>query len=75
MPVNVANTNILAYLRRKGADSVLVLLNMAGSAQQVKLEPELAKRSAMVLAARGSDKLNLQAIQLDPFGVVVAQLK
>lgn len=73
--VDAKGTNVLAYLRKSKDSTVLVVLNMEPTAQAVQLGASLAARKATVLAATGSPTVDLGALKLEPFGVVVAKIE
>ena len=73
--VNVSGKNVLAYVRKSEGGSVLVVLNMEGTAQTVHCDTALSSRKAHVLAATGTPKADLATLNLDPFGVVILKLE
>jgi alpha-glucosidase len=81
--VNRDDQNVLAYLRTgaDGADSVLVALNMSAQPQTVSFKLNgfgVSGSSLQVLVAapkQTNEQLGLEKIRLDPFGVLVAEVK
>ncbi len=71
------NEALLAYLRRFGDESVLVVLNMSGKPQTVSLN--VAGRQTTLLSSPGPPSLpkvfaGLQEFRLQPFAVYIARL-
>jgi alpha-glucosidase len=71
------NEALLAYLRRFGEESVLVVLNMSGKPQTVSLN--VAGRQTTLLSSPGPPPLpkvfsGLQEFRLQPFAVYIARL-
>jgi hypothetical protein len=71
------NEALLAYLRRFGDESVLVVLNMSGLPQTVSLN--LVGRQTALLSSPGPPSLpkvfsGLQEFRLQPFAVYIARL-
>ena len=81
--VNRDDPNVLSFLRKgqNGADSVLVALNMSADRRAVSFKLDgfgVSGKSLQVLAAspkQASDQLSLEKVELEPFGVVIAQVK
>jgi alpha-glucosidase len=80
IPLNEDDSNVLAYLRSYKDHNVLVVLNMSGDAQKVKLD--LSKKgvngkSAKTLAAsfKAPATSNLDSVFLEPYGAYIAQIE
>jgi alpha-glucosidase len=73
--IDPTDANVLAYLRKTANRTVLVALNMTGVEQQVRLGSHLSAKTAKALAVTGSTNIDLRDFRLEPFGVVVAELK
>lgn len=66
------NEAVLAYLRRSGKEVVLVMLNMSGNAQTVRLG--LAGHGTPLLCSPGAPHINGSSATLQPFAVYIARL-
>jgi alpha-glucosidase len=81
VPLNENDPNVLAYLRQYGNKTVLVALNMSGSAQQVKLDlaaeglPSPKTETLLTTVATPPAAGPLHELFLDPFSVYIAELK
>jgi len=80
--VNRDDPNVLAYLRKgpNGANSVLVALNMSSEARTITFKLGgfgVEGNSLYTLAAspKQADHLKLEKVELEPFGVIVAEVK
>ncbi len=81
IPINKDDKNVLAYLRKKGDQTVLVLLNMSSGTHE--FSPDLGSTGLKSTAANvllSNDKqlngsLSLNKITLSPFDAIVAELK
>ena len=80
--VNRDDPNVLAYLRKglNGSQSVLVALNMSAHPQMVSFRlagfgVSGSSLRVLVAAPKQSDQLPLDKISLEPFAVLVAQVK
>ena len=76
--VNENDPNVFAYLRRSGTSTVLVALNMSGKVQTVAFHLGSKGSSATPLYSSppaGSGVLQLDHIELAPFGALVASVK
>jgi alpha-glucosidase len=80
VPLAANDPSVLAYLRRAKEATVLVALNMSGAVQT--LRPDLTAQRVAVGAGRtligtrrpAAATLPLDAVQLEPFEVVIADL-
>lgn len=66
------NEAVLAYLRRSEKESILVVLNMSGTAQTVGLG--LAGHKTALLCSPGPPQLTGSSVTLQPFAVYIARL-
>ena len=66
------NEAVLAYLRRSGKESILVVLNMSGHAQTVDLS--LAGHRATLLYSPGVPHFFGSSVTVGPFAVYIARL-
>ena len=75
VPINENNQNVLSYLRVYRDQSVLVALNMSGTAQKISF-PTKANgfTSAKSLLATGNSAARGDVVTLDPYGVFIGQL-
>lgn len=75
VPINENNQNVLSYLRVYRDQSVLVALNMSGTAQKISF-PTKANgfTSAKSLLATGNSAAKGDVVTLDPYGVFIGQL-
>jgi alpha-glucosidase len=80
LALNPTDTNVLAYLRRYKGSAVLVVLNMSGSSQSVKLDLAAAgglngKRTTLLtsLAVPPGDDRDAPIV-MEPFSVYIASL-
>jgi alpha-glucosidase len=81
--LNRDDPNVLAYLRKspEGSDSVLVMLNMSAQAQTVNFNLKgfgVSGSLLQVLAgapSQATEHLGLEGVKLEPFGVVIAEVK
>ena len=78
--LNQDDPNVLAYVRSYAGKHVLIVLNMSGSHQAIKLDlPSKgisAKSSKVLLASfKTPERGNINKIDLEPFGAYIAQLK
>ena len=76
-----SDPNVLAYLRRDGADAVVVALNMSGASQSVRLDGAplglTAKDATTLLSTTGPDTgtRSLDPLSLAPFEGYVGRVK
>jgi glycosidase len=78
--LNQDDPNVLAYVRSYAGKYVLIVLNMSGSHQAIKLDlPSKgisAKSSKVLLASfKTPERGNINKIDLEPFGAYIAQLE
>jgi alpha-glucosidase len=80
VPLNEADANVLAYLRKNGEKAVLVVLNMSGTTQESKLDLAAQGMSNAsvrdVVSAQSSAQKSAEALRvsLQPFGVYMAEV-
>jgi alpha-glucosidase len=79
VPLNESNPSVLSYLRRYKDEAVLVVLNMAGSAQKIDLDlfPQglaAAKMTTLLTDMAGVLQDPSKGIALEPFAVYIARL-
>ncbi len=81
--LNQDNPNVLSYLRRYKNETVLVVLNMSGTAQQVSYDlseqgfpsaKATAMLSTMLTASASAPSGPMGPIALDPFAVYIARI-
>jgi alpha-glucosidase len=81
VPLNQNDANVLSYLRQSKDKTVLVVLNMSSTEQNVSfnLEPNgLSEKSATTLLTTMAGSLKqmpLDHMQLEPFAVYIGELK
>ncbi|GAC1650515.1 MAG: alpha-amylase family glycosyl hydrolase [Acidobacteriaceae bacterium] len=75
--LNDDDPNVLSYLRKSGDRAVLVSVNMSNSPQVVKFDTgKVGGAHGSIIASTGGAKdVDLANVQLEPFGVVVAEVK
>jgi oligo-1,6-glucosidase len=78
--LNENDPNVLAYLRSYQGENVLVVLNMSKSAQNVNLD--LASKGVdgtsaqtLISSFAAPAQVNVSAVQLEPFGAIVARVQ
>ena len=79
VPLNQDNPNVLSYLRRYKNQTVLVVLNMSATAQQVSFNLSdqgfpSAKAATMLTTLAAAPSGPLGQIALDPFAVYIARI-
>ena len=79
MVLNESDPNVLSYVRTYKGESVLVVLNMSGMAQKVKLDLALkgisAKSGKTLLSSFAAPaKMDVTEIVLEPFGAWIAEM-
>src|SRR6201987_3578528 len=78
VPLNQDDPNVLLYLRRSQKAMVLVALNMSSTHQTVDLSKDdaIAGKHRILLAAPASQgkQSNASTLNLEPFGVYIAQI-
>jgi alpha-glucosidase len=80
-PLNENDPNVLSYLRRYKNEAVLVVLNMSGKDQSVKLnltDQGFPTKDAITLLSTKSATSHVASItnlQLEPFGVYIGKLR
>lgn len=80
IPLNENDPNVLSYLRRYKAETVLVVLNMSATAQEIRFDlsaqnlPSAAVRP--LLTTRGDElkEAGLGELSLEPFEVYIAEI-
>jgi alpha-glucosidase len=77
--LNESDPNVLSYVRTYKGESVLVVLNMSGMAQKVKLDLALkgisAKSGKTLLSSFAAPaKMDVTEIVLEPFGAWIAEM-
>ena len=77
--MNKNNPSVLSYLRREKGETVLVMLNMTRTAQNVAfnlLLPSLtpAKMTTLLTDPTASIQLDQAKIALEPFAVYIARI-
>jgi alpha-glucosidase len=75
--LNVNDPNTLAYLRQSGDKKILVVLNMTANAQTIQFDPKDLRSvtGSVLLSSSGARQTTFDRIKLEPFGVVIAELK
>ncbi len=83
--LNENDPNVLAYVRSYKGQNVVVVLNMSGAPQKVKLDlatNELASKGIAAQAGKtllssfaAPEKMNVNEISLEPFGAWIAELQ
>jgi alpha-glucosidase len=75
--LNLNDPNTLAYLRQSGDKKILVVLNMTANEQTVQFDAkELGTVTGRVLlSSSDARQTKFNRIKLEPFGVVIAELK
>ena len=80
IPLNEDDPNVLSYLRSYKGENVLVVLNMSGTTQKVKLD--LASKGVPAKSARtleatfaAPEQMPVSEISIAPFGAWIAELK
>jgi len=78
--LNENDPNVLAYVRSFKGENVLVVLNMSGSAQKVKLDlaaKGIKAKTGKTLASSfdSAEKLDVGEVNIAPFGAWVAELE
>ncbi|MDP9146722.1 MAG: alpha-glucosidase [Acidobacteriota bacterium] len=79
MALNEDDPNVLAYLRQDNEETILVALNMSNMPQKVSLNLAAAgfaspKLSSLLTGGKPAPDLSAGAIELEPFGVVIAKV-
>jgi alpha-glucosidase len=75
--LNDRDQNIMAYLRKSSTAEAVVILNFSAEPQTVALDSsKLGAGTASVLLStdRSSQRVNLNRIELGPYGVVIAEV-
>ena len=77
--LNEGDPNVLAYLRRSAAETILVVLNMSGAVQDVAIDLGAvgipgAKVSALISTTARAASGPLKSIWLDPFSVYIGRI-
>jgi alpha-glucosidase len=77
IPLNENDPNVLAYVRNYKDRNVLVVLNMSGQQQNVKLDlaGKVTAKSSKTLAASFKGNPSLEKLTVAPFGAWIAELK
>jgi alpha-glucosidase len=79
--LNQADPNVLAYLRRYKDETVLVVLNMSGGEQSVRLDlaqqglPEPRAKTLLTTLRASPENLGTAPVALEPYAVYIAQLQ
>lgn len=76
-PLNADDPNVLAYVRTADKHRVLVVLNMSGQSQVVKLDAALLGSTSgeVLLSTSGKSQGSFEQVGLEPYGVLIAALK
>jgi alpha-glucosidase len=80
IPLNEADPQVLSYLRSYKGQTVLVVLNMSGAAQKVKLDLASngvqAKSAKTLLASFATPAhVNISEISVEPFGAWIGEIE
>ncbi|HEY0565029.1 MAG TPA: alpha-glucosidase [Terriglobales bacterium] len=75
--VNEGDSNVYSFVRKRGGKTVLVVLNFSGDKQTAKFDTSaLGGSKANVVASTANAKdVDLGNVQLDPYGVLVAEIQ
>jgi alpha-glucosidase len=80
IPLKEDDPNVLSYLRRYKDEAVLVVLNMSGTEQQVRLDLNTKGVSGSNLTtllstqSKPAKRVSLSSISLEPFGVFIGKV-
>jgi alpha-glucosidase len=79
--LNQSDPNVLAYLRRYKDETVLVVLNMSGGEQSVRLDlaqqglPQPRAKTLLTTLQASPENLGTAPVALEPYAVYIAQLQ
>jgi len=75
--LNEDDPNVLSYLRRYKAETVLVVLNMSGAGKKIRLDLKgNGSKASTLLSTQGRSKLvSVSSISLEPFGVFIGKME
>jgi alpha-glucosidase len=75
--LNEDDPNVLSYLRRYKAETVLVALNMSGAERTIRLDLKgKASKASTLLSTQGRSKVvPMSSISLEPFGVFIGKME
>lgn len=75
--LNETDPNVVSYARRTSGRTVIVALNMSARPQAVSFTGAKlgAKSARVVLGTRASGTVTLDSVELEPFGVVIAEIR
>ena len=77
IPLNETDANVMSFLRKHGTSAAVVVLNFTAQPQTIALDTgKVASSHGRVLAATNPEmrNINFSKIQLEPYGVVIAQV-
>jgi alpha-glucosidase len=75
--LNIHDANTLAYLRQSNGDKILVVLNMSPNKQIVRFDPKDlgTTTGSVLLSSPGQQQSSFDTVELEPNGVMIAELK